>query len=88
MMRILEMRPDQIEAIAKDKGGNGLDWCFANIIVMAGKHGDQSRVNFFMDRVIGKVKETHETHNININADLDKIPDEVIDALLRGKPRG
>jgi hypothetical protein len=38
--------------------------------------------------MVGKVTDRTENHNVNINANMDVIPDEVMEAALRVKRSG
>lgn len=53
----------QLNEIAKNPKTKSLDLMIIKIIVEAIKRGDYTRLNFLMDRTVGKVKESIEHSN-------------------------
>jgi len=73
----------QLEAKVNSPETTMLELMIASVMVRAVKDGDASRLNFLLDRSIGKVKDVVETYNHNFDEELDKIPKENVIELLR-----
>lgn len=56
----LLMDATELETLLKDKKTPMLDVMVGRIVLMAAKHGDQTRLNFLLDRLVGKVKDNVE----------------------------
>jgi hypothetical protein len=62
--KFLSMSREELEAAAKDKDTPAMECILIRVIVEAMKRGDDQRLNFLFDRIIGK---TPETVNLNGN---------------------
>jgi len=51
---------DQLEAVLRDKNRKVIEHMVGSITLMAIKNGDHSRLNFLLERLIGKVSESIE----------------------------
>lgn len=73
--RFMTMSLDEVMLFANNKSNPAVEVLVASIIVFGIKHGDQSRLTFLLDRLLGKPKEEIEhTFLGNINTALvDKI---------------
>jgi hypothetical protein len=75
----------ELEAIAASKTSMAIDVCIATALIRGMRDGNLQSLNLIWDRLWGKPKETVENRNLNVNADLDNIPEEVIDGILRAR---
>lgn len=75
----------ELELIQRDMTIPALDHIIIQVIAKAGLEGDTQRLNFLLDRTIGKVIDKTENmdYKININAHLDLIPRDKLVALLK-----
>ena len=87
--RMALMNMDEIEDIVKKKnhknGKSSLEVMVAAIIGKAVAQGDHTRLNFLLDRTIGKVTDELAVSDGRFDKDFDKIPKENIIELLRSK---
>lgn len=68
LTQFLAMDDKQLRAIIKDPKSTRLQAIIASIVDKAIKIGDQQRLDFLLNRIIGKVKEPPtEVHNFNFN---------------------
>jgi hypothetical protein len=85
---VIKLPTSTLQRMAEDSEIPVLEMYLARCALLGMKRGDMTALNCILDRLLGKPKETVETHNININADLDKIPREKIIELLRNADAG
>lgn len=81
----------ELEILCKDPKEPALRVMIARVIIEAIKAGDYSRLNFLLDRSIGKVKDVAEITNINHDDTIKQAPRESLMALLsdyRGPKEG
>jgi hypothetical protein len=67
----------------KDRGRPALEVMVAAIIGKAVQQGDHMRLQFLLDRTIGKVKDEIDISNTRFDKDFDQVPRENIIELLR-----
>lgn len=48
-----------------------LDLCVIKVLVESIKNGDEKRLNFLLERIIGKVKEVREVHHSGSDSPID-----------------
>ena len=60
----LKLSLDELSVIVKDRSKPAMDIWIATIVFMGIKHGDQQRLNFMFDRLIGKVTEKVELSHV------------------------
>lgn len=60
MNKFADMTKAEIEAVIRDPNTTMLEHMVGSIAIKAVKDGDQQRLNFLLDRTIGKVKEVKE----------------------------
>ncbi len=60
---LLHTSVEELQTIANDKTNTGMTMMLASIIAKAIKYGDQRRMDFFLNRLIGKVPERFEGPN-------------------------
>ena len=60
---LLHTSVEELQNIANDKTNTGMTMMLASVIAKAIKYGDQKRVDFFLNRLIGKVPERFEGAN-------------------------
>jgi len=68
--------------LSKDTRLPAIDMLVIRILLHGITKGDQTRLNFFLDRTIGKVVEKQQNLNVNVNKTLH---DEIIERLENGK---
>lgn len=56
----------ELPAVVKDKETNALEALIASVYFHGVKNGDQLRLNFLLDRLIGKVKDEVD-HNVKVD---------------------
>lgn len=73
--RFISMPLNDVIAFAQNKNNPAMEVLVASILVHGIKNGDQARLTFLLDRLIGRVKEVHEHSFVgNLNAVIvDKI---------------
>ncbi len=83
--RIAAMTRSELQALIVDPKSNMMELSIAAIFAKAAKDGDYTRVEFILQRTIGRVKDTQEFKLINEKAmiTLDSEPREHVMALLR-----
>lgn len=57
MNKFLSMTKSEISQLVNDQDTPALEIMLASIIVKATTHGDHQRLNFILDRLVGKVKD-------------------------------
>jgi hypothetical protein len=75
---------DQLQDLLSHPDTTMGDLALASILVAAAKEGDQQKLQFVLDRMIGKVKPTHD--KISEHEMLTPIPTERLLALVRDLP--
>lgn len=55
--KLVRMTPDELTAAIKDSKASSMDIMIGRIIVKAVQQGDPVRLNFLLDRLVGKVKD-------------------------------
>lgn len=58
--RFAYMPPDQIEEVLKHPETTSLETAVGKILLEAGKHGDDRRLDFIITRLVGNVPKVHE----------------------------
>lgn len=88
-IKYMLMGVQELELIQRDMTIPALDHIIIQVIAKAGLDGDTQRLNFLLDRTIGKVIDKTENmeYKININTHLDMIPREKLVALLQEEER-
>ncbi len=81
--RFAKLTREELQVIVQSPKSTMLDIMIAGIMAKAAKDGDYARLQFLLDRSIGKVKDVQEVHQHNYDAELDKEPKENIIELLR-----
>jgi hypothetical protein len=81
--RYLIMTRDELEAATKDPKTPILELTVASILKKAIIGGDQTRLNFILDRLIGKVADSFESKNLNLNINHTLADDELIEKAER-----
>ncbi len=71
--QFLYMTKDEIQAKLQDPNINMLEMAIGHIIAKAAKDGDQTRLNFVFDRIVGKVTDVTSQVNKEI---VDYNPDD------------
>ena len=66
--RFIYLTEQELEAVQKDPTAPMLDKMIANIVYMASARGDQVRLDFLLNRLVGKVKEPDQNFNFNLSA--------------------
>lgn len=65
LIRFMQMDIQELELVLKDKKRKVIEHIIGRIALMAIKQGDHTRLNFVLDRLIGKVKDKVEnTHEL------------------------
>lgn len=87
--RFVTMSLEDVVAFAQNKTNPAMEVLVASILVHGIKNGDQNRLTFLLDRLIGKVKEVHEHSFIgNVNAAIVDRCSEIAKAnSLKGEPQ-
>jgi len=83
--RLLKLTGNDLQDLVDNPKTASLEALVAKIIQKAIETGDPSRLNFLLDRSIGKVKDIAEVHQHNYDDILDKQPKENVIELLREK---
>jgi len=66
IQKIVDMTPEELEVISKDKTVPALEMMLASVAYEAIRKGDQAKINFLLERTIGKVAERHEHEVTNV----------------------
>lgn len=84
-IKYMMMSVGEMAKVGEDKNLPAMDHVIMMIIRKAGLDGDQQRLDFLLNRTIGKVvdKTQNTDYRVNINAQLDQIPKEKLVALLK-----
>lgn len=84
-IKYMTMTIEEFEKIGQDKSLPALDHVIMMIIRKAGLDGDQQRLDFLLNRTIGKVadKSVNTNYDVNINAQLDMVPKDKLINLLK-----
>lgn len=51
---------EELRAFYEDKTNNSLELALAQLLILMVRHGDQSRLNFIIEQLFGKLKEVHD----------------------------
>jgi len=84
LSKFWRMPRNQLQALVNDPDTTMGDIALAAILVKAASEGCPIKLNFILDRMIGKVKVAHE--KIEVDELLQKIPTEKLVALLEDLP--
>lgn len=84
-IKYMMMSVGEMAKVGEDKNLPAIDHVIMMIIRKAGLDGDQQRLDFLLNRTIGKVidKTQNTDYRVNINAQLDQIPKEKLVGLLK-----
>lgn len=84
-IKYMMMSVDEMAKVGEDRTLPALDHVIMMIIRKAGLDGDQQRLDFLLNRTIGKVVDKTENtdYRVNLNAQLDTIPKEKLIGLLK-----
>jgi hypothetical protein len=74
------MRVDTLAAIAEDQAKPVIHMIIARIAMAAIRDGDEKKLQFFMDRLIGVLPKAPE---VNFNLNLQEMPTEKVITLAR-----
>lgn len=77
------MLPAELEAIIEAKTAPLIEIQIASIIVAGIKQGDPARLNFILERIIGKVPDLSINANINRDEQLDQVPKMTLEKFLK-----
>lgn len=66
IQKIIDMPPEELAEMSKRKDVPALEIMLASVAYKAITHGDQARINFLLERTIGKVAEKHEHELVNV----------------------
>ncbi len=78
LVKFMQMDITQLEAMLKDKKRKVIEHMIGRIALMGIKNGDQARLNFMLDRIIGKVKDEIE-HTVRKPTIIEKLDGGVIE---------
>lgn len=81
--RMSFMTRKQLDAVIENEETPMIELQIASVLSQAVKSGDYSRVQFILDRVLGKVANVNENTNTNYDADLMAEPREQLYTFLR-----
>lgn len=73
---------NELQAVIEDRTLPVLDHWICRILLVGIKEGDDRRLTFMFDRLVGKVKDTVD-HNVSIGVALKNQPDHVIIELAK-----
>ena len=83
MGRFAVMTREQLQLVVQNQKSTMLEIMIASVMAKAAKDGDYARLQFLLDRSIGRVKDISEVHQHNHDAALDLEPRENVLTLLR-----
>lgn len=83
LSKMLDASEDDIDAILKDRTTPALQKAVASVIKACIANGDYTRLEFLLNRTIGKVRDESLVETKNHDETLEKVPREKIVALLR-----
>jgi len=83
LSKYLSVTVDKLKELEKDASLRAIDAMVVKVALKAIVQGDVLRMNFLLDRLIGKVKEVSEVHNIEYSEAYKIIPREELISLLR-----
>ena len=66
VQKIIDMTPEELMDFAIRKDVPALETMLAAVAVKAISEGDHSRINFLLDRTVGKVIDKHEHEVVNV----------------------
>lgn len=76
--KFIDMPLEDVIRFVQDKTNPAMEVLVGSILVHGIKHGDQNRLNFLLDRLIGRVKEQHEhTFAGNLNSVIVDMVEEI-----------
>lgn len=83
LARLMRSRLSEVARVMGDDDAQAIDRAFATVIWKAVEEGDEKRLNFLLDRTVGKVAEkveTKHTHYVERIEEIEKATDiEVIE---------
>jgi hypothetical protein len=82
-IKFMHMDLDALDAIVSDRSRSVLEHSVANIAKHAIEEGDQSRLNFLLDRIIGKVKDSIE-HTVVKPTVIEKLNGDKVEMKMLG----
>lgn len=80
---------EELQAVVEDKKSSMLEIMIASVMIKAAKDGDYQRVQFLLDRAIGKVKDVVEQTNIDggVKDLVDSVStDDLLKLVVNDKP--
>jgi len=66
IQKIVDMTPQELIHLSKNMEVPALEMMLASVAVKAIQSGDQSKINFLLERTIGKVAEKHEHEMVDV----------------------
>lgn len=81
--KLWELEIPALEKLMADPARKAGEKMIASVILNALKTGDSARINFLLERMVGKVKDQSEVSVKNVDETLDTVPRENILALLK-----
>jgi len=66
IQKIVDMTPQELIDLSTNMEVPALEMMLASVAVNAIKHGDQSKINFLLERTIGKVADKHEYEIVDV----------------------
>lgn len=83
MGRFAQMSRAELQDVVQNPKSTMIEIMVAAVMARAAKDGDYARLQFLLDRSIGKVKDVSEVHQHSYDAALDAEPRENVLKLLR-----
>jgi len=74
----------EMQAALKNPEATMIEIMVGSVVAKAAKEGDQSRFNFLLDRMVGKVKDVVEHQGADLDDELDRVPRSKIIELMKG----
>lgn len=88
--QLIRINNRDLEEVAEDANAPVFERYIAKVLIKGIKNADWYVLDSIMNRLWGKPTERIETHNLNVNADLDLIPRDKLLSLMTelnaGKP--
>lgn len=85
--QFLHMPITEVAKIKDNQSSTALEAVTASILIHAAKKGDPIRINWMIDRLVGKVKESIDlgiqSQNLHLHASLQAIPTDQLVSLVR-----
>jgi len=80
----------ELQAVIDDQKSTMIEIMVASVMVKAAKEGDYARVQFLLDRAVGKVPNENINENLNANIDkdqlIDRVPVETVIEMVKSLP--